>query len=207
MSSLKFSNYTYPLTNGNINIANEHYNTSLPKSFINCVFHQDPTAKYIFFNNRNLTNTTTRMIDVTGIVLDFSGNFTYTTTAGSTDASGQTVSAISGQTVTLNFRGETFAGTMDSSSAISYYFSSPTTANVSGHYNCVIYDVHHNTGQINLSSSSFVVTGVTTTGSAGSKTIVVNFASLPTGSQNANCTNALSISSYITYNADPSGLA
>jgi hypothetical protein len=199
--SLTFDNYVYPLINGSLQIANTNYNTNVPKSFALSVFHQDPKTIGLFKYNQSLENVDTSL----NVITDYSGLLIVHVT---NCASGNTNLNINSQTLTIYYDGNTYTGTVDSDSSISYKITNATSgskrSDASGNFSATIYDVTH-AGKLEMYTDPFLyqpASGVNlvTDGSGGIITIPLSALS---GDIYLTQTQAVSISSYVTY-VDPS---
>ena len=128
--------------------------------------------------------------------VDYSGNLSIHVPYCS---SGNTILNQSNQTITVHTNGHTYSGFVDSSSNISYHLTSYDHADASGHFSATIFDVNGKIGKMIISSSNFVHSygsNVVTDGSGGTITIPLYCETV----QESYKINAVSISSYITYN-------
>lgn len=196
MTTLKFDNYVYPLLEGNLNIANSNYNQEVPHSFGLSVFHQDPKTVGLFSHNSSLTNT----VDTLTAGTDYSGNLVTTLTGGT--SLGNTTLNKNNHTLTIYYDGNTYTGTLDTSSNISYVITNTSggvyRSDASGHFSATLYDVTHG-GKFTIYSNAF--TYAPSSGSnvnIGTSQVTIPLSELNTA-VNLTRTHAVSISSYVTY--------
>jgi hypothetical protein len=194
-NTLKFDNYVYPLINGTLNIANTNYNLNIPQSFASAVFHQDSKTIGIFRNNSSLRNSN----DVLGAAY-YSGNLTAyipSTTLNATSLNTHN------QTLTIYYGGNTYTGTVDTSSNISYKVTNTdTSSDASGYFSATLFDATHG-GQFVIYSNGFTYqpsTGSNIVPDATGGTLG-GTVTIPLINTNPSLTrvHAVSISSYVTY--------
>lgn len=220
--SLTFENYVYALKNGSLNIANENYDPYVPMSFALSVFNQDQRTTSLFNKNSSLvnsndelsyadysSNTQNSIGELNNYYGDLSFNFTFTEDLNGdtfTDLSGSTFIDTSGQDLQIVFNGGVYNSTLDDSSQISYAFTSQTDSSgnvsanydVSGNFSATINDV--TLGEFIIYSDGFTYSGTTTEKNGDQLTV-----EFPLSSNDINATriHAVSISSNVTYVADP----
>lgn len=201
-TDLKFNNYTYPLYDNCLNIANTDYNLNLPKSFAYAAFLKDSRTKNIFRFNQNLENSSSE------ITSDISGNI-YFNVLTSSCTSGHVFHNIYAPDFTLYYNDEVYQFASDASGSMktyksdtsgtlmTFYIDSSGNVDGSGHFNAVF--KHVDFGEIALNGDITRSTDGVTIGTVGAG---ISHISVPLNNDTvdyAQKLKAVSISSYVTY--------
>lgn len=170
---------------------------NVPKSFALETFNQTSHTVGLFSHNKSLSNTVDTLDSC-----DYDDGYLIANLGTSLDSSGDILLNQNDILLTFEYDSETYSGTIDTSSNISFHRTSDTHSDASGYFSATLYDVTHG-GKFIVFSNSFTLGGSSSNISYDDSSLVVTIP-LESTSPTMTRTHAVSISSYISY-VDTSG--